>query len=395
MFTVILKRTMKSEVVSTMNNSHLIKAFIQMQYVPRWHEFSPRYKDNAASHSFRCAAIAVLVAIIEKHLGQKAFDPAVLVGKALLHDLNETVTGSIKYITKKEVTLAPHIKHLETEVNQQLVSVLSRSLQSSFSTYIIDAEDDSFTGKLVQQIDSFDAMLFCQREASGAHNTIFTEQYEKLHTQLSHSEFSSITFLLEQLDKNNGVKQFLDYILNLDLIERWGGSFNLIPDNDATHSFRVAALSLFLGHLEKEKYNQPINIFSLLAKSIMHDVIESVSGDVASPIKKSSFEIKEAFIRFEQEVGKKMVSQLPSFMHEQLNHFLVHAKDDTVEGELVDIADKLDALIKSNLEMRNNPHYASKYESQLKQIQHHNEQSSVIFFLAYILHDLTFEHFMK
>lgn len=378
-----------------MNNSHLIKAFIQMQYVPRWHEYSPRYKDNAASHSFRCAAIAVLISIIEQHLEQAELQAELLIGKALLHDLNETVTGSIKYITKKEITLISHIKHLEDEVNQQLVKELSRSLQPIFEQYIVDAEDDSYTGRLVREIDSFDAMLFCKREAQFSNKNIFTEQYEALQTELSQSSFASIRFLVKASIEDQGVKQFLDYILNLDLIERWGGSFNLIPDNDATHSFRVAALALFMGHLEKEKYKQPINIYALLAKSIMHDVIESISGDVASPIKKSSSEIKQAFIAFEQAVAQKMVNQLPAFMHEKMNDFLVHAKDDSLEGELVDIADKLDALIKSNLEMRNNPHYASRYEQQLKQIQHHYEQPSVIFFLAYILHDLTFEHFMK
>lgn len=366
-----------------------------MQYVPRWHEFSPRYKDNAASHSFRCAALAVLVSIIEEHLQNKTFDPALLISKALLHDLNETVTGSIKYITKKEVTLAPHIAHLEAEVNHQLVKELSRSLQPIFTKYIVEAEDSSYTGLLVKQIDSFDAMLFCRREAQFSSNSIFNEQFTALYEELAQSDFASIRYLIEALDQNEGIQQFLDYILNLDLIERWGGSFNLIPDNDATHSFRVAALSLFLGHLEKEKYKQPINIYSLLGKAIMHDVIESVSGDVASPIKKSSEQIREAFLLFEQEVGSKMVQGLPSFMHHKMNSFLVHAKNDTPEGELVDIADKLDALIKSNLEMRNNPHYASRYEQQLKQIQHHYEQPSVIFFLAYILHDLTFEHFMK
>lgn len=378
-----------------MNNSHLIKAFIQMQYVPRWHEFSPRYKDNAASHSFRCAAIAVLISIIEQHLEHTELNAELLVGKALLHDLNETVTGSIKYITKKEVTLVSHIKHLEAEVNQQLVKELSRSLQPIFEHYIIEAEDESYTGKLVREIDSFDAMLFCKREAQFSSKNIFYEQYEALKVDLTNSEFASIRFLVKAISEDEGVKQFLDYILNLDLIERWGGSFNLIPDNDATHSFRVAALALFMGHLEKEKYKQPINIFALLAKAIMHDVIESISGDVASPIKKSSSEIKQAFIAFEQAVGQKMVNQLPAFMHQHMNDFLVHAKDESCEGELVDIADKLDALIKSNLEMRNNPHYASRYEQQLKQIQHNYEQPSVIFFLAYILHDLTYEHFMK
>src|SRR5690606_13644441 len=203
-------------------------------------------------------------------------------------------------------------------------------------------------------------------------------------------------WLLHAMEQDQGVAQFLDYILNLDMIERWGGSFNLIPDNDATHSFRVAAIALFHAHLEKEKYKiEDINLYSLLGKSIMHDVVEGVSGDVASPIKHSSVDVKEAFAQFEAQVARDMVNELPSFMIEDMMDFLVYAKDDTYEGLLVDIADKIDALIKSNLEIRNNPHYASKYEQQLTHIQHRYENPSVIFFLAYILHDLTFDHVMR
>lgn len=379
-----------------MNNSHYIKAIIGMQYVNRWQEFSPRFKDNAASHSFRCAAIAVLVCIVETKLFHQKIKPAQVIGRALLHDLNETVTGSIKYVTKKEETLFHHIKRLEEEVSQDIVAQLSHSLQPIFTDYIVHAEDASYAGQLVKEIDTFDAMLFCKRESSLQPTGYFAEQYEAFRAELAESPVESIRWLLHASEQDEGVGQFLQYIVDLDLIERWGGSFNLIPDNDATHTFRVAALSLFNAHLEKEKYNrQHINIYSVLGKAIMHDVVEGVSGDVASPIKRSSPAIKEAFSQYEAQLARDMVTKLPTFMQEDMLNFLVHAKDNSYEGELIDIADKIDALIKSNLEMRNNPHYASKYDQQLRQIQHQFEQPSVIFFLAYILHDLSFDHFMR
>ncbi|GBG11448.1 hypothetical protein PAT3040_06266 [Paenibacillus agaridevorans] len=379
-----------------MKNSSFTNAIIQMQYVSRWKEFSPRYKDNAASHSFRCASIAIMAGIIEERVFGNPLNKLQLAARALLHDLNETVTGSIKYVTKKDAHVADHIRKLETEVSKEIVSYLSRSLQPHFYDYIVDAEDESYIGRLVQAVDSFDAMLFCMREYELDANPYFASKYEQLRAELAASSCPSIVWLLQALDTDAGVRQFLDHILNLDLIERWGGSFNLIPDNDATHSFRVAAMSLFNGLLETERFGRPgIDLYKLLGKSVMHDIVEGVSGDVASPIKKSSSVIREAFERYEQEVARKMVEQLPSFFHDEMMDFLVNAKDDTYEGELVDIADKLDALIKSNLEMRNNPHYGEKYYGQLVHIQHHYENPCVIFFLAYILHDLTYDHFVR
>ncbi|MDQ6418360.1 HD domain-containing protein [Paenibacillus sp. LHD-117] len=379
-----------------MKNSRFTNAIIQMQYVSRWKEFSPRYKDNAASHSFRCASIAIMVGIVEEKIFGNTLDKLTLAARALLHDLNETVTGSIKYVTKKDAHVADHIRKLETEVSKEIVSYLSRSLQPHFYDYIVRAEDDSYIGQLVQAVDSFDAMLFCMREYELDANPYFKAKFEQLRTELTASPCPSVVWLMQALESDKGVRQFLDHILNLDLIERWGGSFNLIPDNDATHSFRVAAMSLFNGLLEAERFGQKnIDLYRLLGKSIMHDIVEGVSGDVASPIKKSSAIVREAFERYEQEVARKMVEQLPPFFHEEMMDFLVNAKDDTYEGELVDIADKIDALIKSNLEMRNNPHYGEKYYQQLVHIQHHYENPCVIFFLAYILHDLTYDHFVR
>lgn len=379
-----------------MNNSRFTSGIIGMQYVSRWKEYSPRYKDNAASHSFRCASIAILIGMIEEKVYGQRMDKLALVARALLHDMNETVTGSIKYVTKKDKHLAAHIQKLEAEVSKKIVSQLSKSLQPRFYDYIVNAEDDSYIGQLVRGIDSFDAMLFCKREYELDSSPSFKVKYEELRDDLAHSPCASILWLLRHSETNEGVKQFLAHILNLDLIERWGGSFNLIPDNDATHSFRVAAMSLFNGILETERFGiKNIDLYRLICKSIMHDIVEGVSGDVASPIKKSSPAIRHAFEQYEQEVARDMVAELPTFMHEELTDFLVHAKDATYEGQLVDIADKIDALIKSNLEMRNNPHYGDKYYEQLVHIQHHYENPCVIFFLAYILHDLTYDHFVR
>ncbi|MCR2804312.1 HD domain-containing protein [Paenibacillus soyae] len=379
-----------------MENSRFTHAIIQMQYVSRWKEYSPRYKDNAASHSFRCAAIAILAGIIEEQVFGEGLDKLKLVARALLHDLNETVTGSIKYVTKKDKHLSDHIRRLESEVSVEIVSRLSKSLQPRFHDYIVNAEDDSYIGQLVRSIDSFDAMLFCKREFERDSSPVFGAKYEELRDELERSASKSVRWLLEHSEKDEGVRQFLQHILNLDLIERWGGSFNLIPDNDATHSFRVAAMSLFNGLLESERFGRKdIDLYRLIGKSILHDVVEGVSGDVASPIKKSSPVIRQAFEQYEQEVARQMVMKMPAFFHAELTDFLVHAKDATYEGELVDIADKIDALIKSNLEMRNNPHYGDKYYQQLVHIQHTYENPCVIFFLAYILHDLTYDHFVK
>lgn len=379
-----------------MKNGKFTSTILQMQYVPRWSEYAPRFKDNAASHSFRCAAIAILIGIIEEKVFNNPVDKLSLVARALLHDLNETVTSSIKHVTKKDPLVEAHIKSLEKEVSQDIVSYLSKSLRPYFHDYIVNAEDESYLGQLVNAIDEFDAMLFCHREDTSDNSPYFHEQFIHFHQKIHQSNLQSIKWLVEGFDKREGLYEFIGYILNLDTVERWNGNFNLVPDNDATHSFRVAALSLFNGLLEQERFGKTdINIYSLVCKSILHDLVEVISGDVISKIKKYTEDIKKSFELYEKEVASSMVKKLPPLFHEAIHEFMVECKNDTYEGELVDIADKIDALIKSNLEMRNNPHYASTYFEQLTNIQHRFENPCVIFFLAYILHDLTYSSFIR
>ncbi|MEK3794748.1 YfbR-like 5'-deoxynucleotidase [Paenibacillus sp. FSL R7-0204] len=379
-----------------MKNGKFTSTILQMQYVPRWSEYAPRFKDNAASHSFRCAAIAILIGIIEEKVFNNPVDKLSLVARALLHDLNETVTSSIKHVTKKDPLVEAHIKSLEKEVSQDIVSYLSKSLRPYFHDFIVNAEDDSYLGQLVNAIDEFDAMLFCHREDISDNSPYFHEQFIYFHKKIHQSRLQSIKWLVEGFDKREGLYEFIGYILNLDTVERWNGNFNLIPDNDATHSFRVAALSLFNGLLEQERFGKTeIDVYSLVCKSILHDLVEVISGDVISKIKKYTEDIKRSFELYEKEVASSMVKKLPPLFHEAIHEFMVECKNDTYEGELVDIADKIDALIKSNLEMRNNPHYASTYFEQLTSIQHRFENPCVIFFLAYILHDLTYSSFIR
>lgn len=379
-----------------MENGKFTGTLIRMQYVPRWSEFAPRFEDNAASHSFRCAALAVLVGIIEEKLLGSPIDRLQLLARSLWSDLNNTGTGSIKHVTKKDSIVAGHIAALEQEISKEIVSYLSRSLQPFAYDYIVNSQDDSYVGRLVNAIDSFDALIYCRREAEYDSNPFFKAKHRELLDKMAATELPSIKWLVDEYNKQEEIYEFLWHILNLDTIKRWNGSFNLVPDNDATHSFRAASLALFNGLLERERFGvRGFDLFRLVGKAVLHDLPEIVSGDVVSSFKHTSPGISQAFERYERETAASIIGKLPAFFHDDLMDLLVDSKSSDYEGEMVDIADKLDALIKANLEMRNNPHYAETYYQQLIKIQHRFENPCVIFFLAYILHDLTYANLIK
>ncbi|MBD2871556.1 YfbR-like 5'-deoxynucleotidase [Paenibacillus arenilitoris] len=374
-----------------MKNGKFAGTLIRMQYVPRWSEYAPRFEDNAASHSFRCAALSILIGIVEEKLLNRPLDRLKLLARCLWADLKNTGTGSIKYVTKNESLVMSHIRGYEAELSKEIVSYLSKSLQPAAYDYIVNAQDDTPTGKLVEAIDMLDAYLYCHRESAFDANPFFHAKKRELRQALADAALPSVDWFLREFDKQDGFYEFIQYIVNLDTVKRWNGSYNLVPDNDATHSFRVASLALFNGLLEIERFgNKGIDLFALLAKATLHDLPEALSGDVVSKFKHNNDAIKRAFEQYERETALSMVAKLPEAFREEMAAYIVDSKSDDYEGEMVDIADKLDALIKASLEMRNNPHYADTYYHQLVKIQHRYENPCVVFFLAYILHDLTY-----
>ena len=148
-----------------MHNGTFIRKMTRMQNVQRWDEYAPHYHDNAASHSFRVAVFSLIAAYVEKENGREV-DLLDLLGKAIFHDMNEVQTGPLMHRTKKEPTLIGHIERMERTASLGLVELLSQSLRPHFHRFVVEAEDDSFEGRIVDGSDSFDAMLFVRREVA-------------------------------------------------------------------------------------------------------------------------------------------------------------------------------------------------------------------------------------
>ena len=372
-----------------MHNGTFIRKMTRMQNVQRWDEYAPHYHDNAASHSFRVAVFSLIAAYVEKENGREV-DLLDLLGKAIFHDMNEVQTGPIMHRTKKEPTLIGHIERMERTASLGLVELLSQSLRPHFHRFVVEAEDDSFEGRIVDGIDSFDAMLFVRREV--AHGSPhFDDKLEEMKTALRHHPIDSVRWLFDQVEAETDVLRFIENVMRMDSVRRWKGRFNTIDDNDAIHGFRAAALGMFSGLLEREKYDVDVDVAELVARLLCHDLVEGVTGDVLGPVKHSTQETGAAFEAYERAESERLLGLLPKYMQPAFRRYMADSKDDTYEGMLVDMMDKLDALIKMNMERKmNGAEYEVTYREQLRKVQMRYENPSMIFFLAYILHDLDY-----
>lgn len=372
-----------------MKNGEFIKTIWRLQFAGRWYDKAPKFKDNSASHSFRVALYSLVGAHLENERFGGQLDVEKIVCRAVFHDLNETVTTSINHFTKKNAEIKDIIKSFENKTSEQITNLLSHSLQPHFYDFLVCAEDDTPEGRFVDAMDTFDSYMFCFRESETSSSLFFRHKKDELRQRLHNYQNQTIDFLLKELDDRTDLADFLFNVLNLQNVERWAGKMSTIEDNDAMHTFRVSALGLWCAYIEKVKYGKNINILEFVGKCLCHDLVESLTGDVLGPIKHSSPENSEAFERYERSMNEFMVQLLPPEIRSLFVCYMVNAKDDSYEGELVDVADKLDALIKSLLELkRNREEYVDSYQAQLRNIQEKKQNPSVVYFLAYPIHDL-------
>lgn len=377
-----------------MKVARFVHTFTVLQNFPRWDEHAPKFSDNTASHSFRVAMYILHAAWREQKVNGNEIDILKAVCRGLFHDMNESKTGPIKHVTKKNPKVQGIIKKLEIQASEEIVSYLPENMQEIFYDYLVNAEDDTFEGKMVDGIDTFDALMFCKREIMYGSNRFFKKTYEELLEKLKKHELESIRWLTKQVEEETTYFQMLLSIMMMDRVRRWKGKFNMIYDDDAIHTFRATALGIFNAYYEKLEHGKEIDMLELVSKILCHDLVEEWVGDVLGPVKHSTPETKKEFEEYERDMAIAMSNLLPDYLKEEFKEYMANAKSSDYIGELVDIADKLDALMKANMERHvNRISYEFDYRQQRNKIEEKFTNPCIRHFLDIILPDLDYPVF--
>lgn len=360
----------------------VVQSLFNLSLTPRWQGHRTVFQDTTSTHSFRVTILTLVASLIEKKKYNNDIDVEKSVLKALFHDFNEENIGPIKHKTKKSKETIDIIYKLEQEQAVLSMKNFPEELQDEFYEYVVEGEDQSAEGRLVDLIDSFDALLFCSRELEYGESDFFQETYEKIKKQLLESEKNDIVvyFISELENKNSKMYNFFQSVLDLDNILRWSGRHNTFIDDVSSHTFRMAALAALLCKYEDRiTYEAQLknDTLSVIGKILFHDIPETVYGDVKGPIKSSSKEVSEAFEALERSVSEDICNWVPSEIKPEIEDYLIRAKDMTTkEGVYTDILDKMDALNKSLLEIsRGNTSYKrvfSKIAREIKELYGHN-----------------------
>lgn len=187
-----------------------------------------------------------------------------------------------------------------------------------------------------------------------------------------------------------GIHKFFTSLNDLERIIRCPGRFKFEEHNVAAHSWKVSQYAMFFATLE-ERDGQTINWKSLYEKTINHDFAEVFIGDIKTPVKHASPELKQMLAHVEEKMMEKFIlDEIPQDLQQIFFDRMKEGKDGTIEGRLLEFADKLDQFYEAFAELKRGNtdiEFIHMYQEALKKLLAMPLKTSVHYFKNEILSD--------
>lgn len=151
---------------------------------------------------------------------------------------------------------------------------------------------------------------------------------------------------------------------------------------------------MFFGTLE-EMNGTTIDWKSLYEKTINHDFAEVFIGDIKTPVKHASPELKQMLAHVEEKMMEKfIVSEIPEEFQGIFFDRMKEGKDATTEGRLLEFADKLDQFYEAFAELKRGNtdlEFVYMYQTALEKLLRIPLPTSVAYFKEVMLADVIAE----
>lgn len=187
-----------------------------------------------------------------------------------------------------------------------------------------------------------------------------------------------------------GIHTFFTSLNDLERIIRAPGRFKFEEHNVAAHSWKVSQYAMFFATIE-EMHGATVNWKSLYEKTINHDFAEVFIGDIKTPVKHASPKLKEMLTIVEEKMMEKFIEEeIPSEFQAVFFDRMKEGKDSTLEGRLLEFADKLDQFYEAFAELKRgntDKEFVIMYQSAVAKLLDLPLPNSVHYFRHEILSD--------
>lgn len=139
---------------------------------------------------------------------------------------------------------------------------------------------------------------------------------------------------------------FFAMVSRMKYINRWALMRNEHSENLSEHSFEVSVIAHALAVIGNKRFGKNYNGERAALLGLYHDTPETLTGDMPTPVKYYSEEVRNAYKTVEDNACKSIVAMLPEDMRDEFAPFFIASPEDAELHKLVKAADKISALIK-------------------------------------------------
>ena len=176
---------------------------------------------------------------------------------------------------------------------------------------------------------------------------------------------------------------FFATVSRMKYIQRWALMRSSRPENLSEHALEVAMIAHALCTLGNVRYSRHLNGERAALMAIYHDASEIITGDMPTPVKYYSVEIRDAYKHVEQIADEQLLEQLPEDLREVYAPVLKMQDEELVP--YVKAADKLSAYIKCIEERKTGNNEFLSAEKSTRTILEESPMPEVRYFLDHFI----------
>lgn len=190
-----------------------------------------------------------------------------------------------------------------------------------------------------------------------------------------------------------GIHTYFQSLTDLERIIRCPGKFKFQEHSVSAHSWKVVQYAKTLADIE-ESNGVAIDWKKLYEITSSHDYGEIFIGDIKTPVKHYSLELRAMLQQVEEGMVAHFIEEhIPEQFKAIFRRQLREGKDDSVEGQILEVADKLDQIYEAFSELQRGnteKEFITMYRHALIKIKG-IKLHCVDYFLHYILPDMVQE----
>lgn len=137
---------------------------------------------------------------------------------------------------------------------------------------------------------------------------------------------------------------FYALLARMKYIDRWGLMRSTRPENLSEHCLETAFIAQALVVLHNRRFGGDLDPEHAAVLAMFHDATEIITGDMPTPVKYFSPQIRSAYQVAEEAAADRLVESLPEDMREDLAPYI--RGDEGAYRPFIKAADKLSALAK-------------------------------------------------